>query len=150
MGAEFVVGVTAEPGAEVFVESAVGKVFAEQALDGFGDERCGASIADGARNGGVLADGSAEAEVISVGELAFVLDLFAFYADVGDPVLAAAVGAAGDVELELLVEAGEALLELVDEPAGEAFGFSDGELAEFGAGAGDGAAPEVRTLDLQA
>jgi hypothetical protein len=47
----------------------------------------------------VLAHRSAEAEVVGVGELAFVLDLLAFDADVGDPVLAAAVGAAGDVSL---------------------------------------------------
>ena len=39
-----------------------------------------------------------------------MLDLLAFEADVGDPVLAAGVGAAGDVELDLLVEAGEAVL----------------------------------------
>ena len=116
---------------------------AQQALDGFGHERRGAAIADRARDGGVLADRSAEAEVVGVGQLALVLDLLAFEADVGDPVLAAAVGAAGDVELELLVELGQALFELVDEPAGEALGLGDGELAELGAGAGDGAAPEV-------
>ncbi len=52
----------------------------------------------------MLADRSAEAEVVGVGQLALVLDLLAFDADVGDPVLAAAVGAAGDVEPELLIE----------------------------------------------
>ena len=97
----------------------------------------------------MLADGSAKTEVVGVGELAFVLDFFAFDADVGDPVLAAAVGAAGYVELELLVEAGEAVFELVDEPAREALGLSDGQLAELGAGAGDGAAPKVSAFDLQ-
>ena len=97
----------------------------------------------------MLADRSAEAEVVGVGQLAFVLDLLAFDADVGDPVLAAAVGAAGDVEPELLIELRNALFEFVDEPAGEAFGLGDGELAEFGAGAGDGAAPERRALDVE-
>ena len=65
----------------------------------------------------MVADSAADAEVVGVDELAVVLDLLAFDADVGDPVLAAAVGAAGDVELELLVEAGQALFELLDEPA---------------------------------
>jgi hypothetical protein len=122
---------------------------AQQALDCFGDERRGAAIADGARDSGVLAYGSAEAEVVGVGELAFVLDLLAFDADVGNPVLAAAVGAAGYVELELLVESGQALFKFVDDPAGEAFGLSDGQLAELGAGAGDGAAPEGRAFDVE-
>ena len=71
-----------------------------------------------------------------------MLDLFAFDADVGDPMLAAAVGAAGYVELELLVESRQALFQLFDKPAREALGLGDGELAEFGAGAGDRAAPE--------
>jgi hypothetical protein len=45
------------------------------------------------------AERAAEGERPGIGEFAFVLDLFAFEADVGDPVLAAAVGAAGDVQL---------------------------------------------------
>jgi hypothetical protein len=43
----------------------------------------------------------------------------------------------------------QALLQLVDEPAQEAFGFGDGELAEFGSGAGDAAAPELRTFNVE-
>ena len=89
---------------KIFFGPAVGQVLAQQALDGFGHQRRGAAIADRARDGCVLADRSAEAEVVSVGQLALVLDLLAFDADVGDPVLAAAVGAAGDVQPELLVE----------------------------------------------
>ncbi len=115
-----------------------------------GTSGAGQRIANGARDCGMLADGSAEAEVVGVSELAVVFDLLAFEADVGDPVLAATVGAAGDVKAELLIELGQALLELVDEPAGEAFGFGDGELAEFGAGAGDGAAPERGAVDVEA
>ena len=52
----------------------------------------------------MLAHCSAEAEVVRIGQLAFVLDLLAFDADVGNPVLAAAVGAAGHMQLELLIE----------------------------------------------
>ena len=66
-----------------------------------------------------------------------MLDLLAFEANVGDPMLAATVGASGDVELELLIESGKPLLHLLHEPAAEALGFRDGEFAELGSGAGD-------------
>ena len=97
----------------------------------------------------MFADGAAYAEEEGVDEGAVAFDLFPFEADVGDPVLAAGVGAAGDVELDLLVEGGEALLHLFDEPFCECFGFGDGELAELGSGAGYGSAPEGRGLDVK-
>ena len=54
------------------------------------------------------------------------------------------------MELDLLVEAGEPVFHLADEPLGEGLGLGDGELAELGAGAGDGAAPEGGDIDLEA
>jgi len=99
MGAEFVVGMAAEPGAKILFRMPVGQVLAQQALNGVGNERGGAAVANGAGDGSVLADRSTEAEIEGVGELALVLDLFALDADVCDPMLAATVGAAGDVEL---------------------------------------------------
>ena len=54
MGAEFVVGVAAEPCAKILCGLAIGQVLAQQALDGFGNQRCRAAIADRARDGGVL------------------------------------------------------------------------------------------------
>src|ERR1700677_912981 len=117
MCAELIVGMAAEPGAEILIGHSVGKVFAQQAFDGFGNERRWAAIANGPRDRRVLAYRPAETEVVSVGELAFVLDLLAFDSDVGDPMLAASVGATGHVELELLVEARQALFEFIDNPA---------------------------------
>ncbi len=149
MSAEFIVGVAQKPGAQVFIGIAADHVVAQQALDGLRNERRGAAIADRARDGCVLTDRSAEAEVIGVGELAFMLDFLSFHADVGDPVLTASVGATCDVKAKLLIELRQALFKLVDQPAGKALGFGDGELAEFGARAGNRAAPEGRTLDLQ-
>src|SRR6185437_7358523 len=58
--------------------------------------------------------------------------------------------AAGDVELDLLVESGQAIFQLFDQPLGKAFGFGDGELAEFGSGAGDGPAPELGAFHAEA
>ena len=51
---------------------------------------------------------------------------------------------------DLLVEAGEALFHLGDEPLVEGLGLGDGELAELGAGAGDGSAPEGGDVDVEA
>ena len=116
LGAEVLVGGAGEVGAEVFFGLAGGEVAAEQALDGGGGVFGGGAVAEGARRTGVLADGSADAEVEGVLELAVNLELLAFEADVGDPVLAAGVGAAGDVELDLLVEAGESAFHFFDEP----------------------------------
>ena len=98
---------------------------------------------------GELADAAAHAEIVGVDHSAVLLDFFAFDADVGDPVLAATVGASGDVQFELLFEAGEAVFEFRGEPAGEAFGFGEGEFAEFRAGAGDRAAREGGGLNGQ-
>src|SRR5208282_4764123 len=88
--------------------------------------------------------------VVGICEFALVLDLFAFDADVGDPVLSATVGAAGDVEAKLLVELRYALFKFVDKPAGKTLRLRDGELAEFGACAGDGATPEICSFDVKA
>ena len=41
MGAEFVVGMAGKPGAKIFFASASRQILAQQALDGFGNERRG-------------------------------------------------------------------------------------------------------------
>ena len=132
----------AEPGAQVLFGLRGRQIVAQQALDGLGNQRRGAAKAHRASDGRVLADRSAQAEVVGVDQLALVLDLLAFHADVRDPVLAATIGAAGDVGAQLLVELRQALFQFVHQPAGKAFGLGDGQLAELGAGAGDGSAPE--------
>src|SRR5271165_233216 len=116
MGAEFIVGMTTEPGAQVFVGYAVREVLAQQAFNCLWDQRRRAAIAYSASDRGVLANCSAEAEIVSINQLAFEFDFLAFDADVGNPVLAASVGAAGHIELELLVEARKTLFEFIDDP----------------------------------
>src|SRR5580704_540236 len=122
----------------------------EQARDGVGDFFGGAAVANGAGDGGELAYAAAYAEIVGVDHFAFVLDFLAFDADVGDPVLATGVGAAGDVELDVFLVAGEAVFELLGEPTGVGFGFGESEFAEFGARASDGAAHEGVGLDGEA
>jgi len=135
---------------ERVLRRALGVVGAEEAGDGVGNFFGAAAVANGTSDGSELADSSANAEIVGVDELAIHFDFFAFDADVGDPVLAATVGAAGDVELDVVAEAGEAVIELFGEPAGERLGFGESELAEFGAGAGNGAANEGRAFDGKA
>ena len=84
------------------------------------------------------AERTADAEVVGVDRLAVDLELLAFDPEVGDPVLAATVGASGDVKFQVLIEAGQAVVEFFDQPARKALRFGDGELAELGAAAGNG------------
>ena len=45
--------------------------------------------------------------------------------------LAATVRATGDVEFQILIKSGQALIEFLHQPPREAFGFSDREFAEL-------------------
>ena len=125
-----------------FTGVASGVKLLEEAGDGVGHFARSAAIADGASDGGDMADATAYAEIIGVYHVAVVLDLFAFDADIGDPVLAAGIGAAGDMEAEIFLIVRKALFELLGEPAGEGFRFGEREFAELGAGAGHGATGE--------
>ena len=150
MRAQFVIRMAREPLAQVLVVPAVGKILPQQTLDRFGHQRRRAAITNWARDICELAYRAAKAEVVGVRQLALVLDLLAFDADVRDPVLAAAIRASSHVQAELLIELRDPLLELADEPASKALGLGDGKLAELGAGAGDCATPEVGGFDVQA
>ena len=112
----------------------------QQALNGVWHFRGQAAIPGGSGRRLMQAERAAHAEVIGVEQAVLHLDLLAFDTKVGDPVLAATVGAPSDVQLEVLVESGEALIQLLDQPSREGLGFRDGELAELGTAARDGAA----------
>src|SRR6266852_451862 len=95
-------------------------------------------------------DGAADAEVVRIHHRAVHLDLLALDPEVGDPVLPTAVRTTRNVDPELLVEPRQALLEGLDEPAREALRLGERQLAELGARARDGAAPERRGLEREA
>ena len=115
--AQFVVRIPAEPRAKILLRLAIGQILPQQPLDGIGNQRRRAAIADRTRNCRMLAHRSAQAEVEGVGKLALVLDFFAFDADVRNPVLAATIRATGHVQLELLIKSRQPLLEFVNQPA---------------------------------
>ncbi len=104
-------------------------------------------IAYRSRNGCELPEASAHANVVGIDHFAVDPDFLSFDTDIGDPVLAATIGAAGDVEFQLLIETGDAFLEFGGQPAREAFGFREREFAVFRAGASHRAAGEGRSFD---
>src|ERR1041385_3021 len=135
---------------QIFAAMPFFEIAAQQALDRIGHFVRGATISDGPGKAGVLAHGAPQTEIIGVLRAAISLDLLAFQPDVGDAMLAATVGAAGNVELQLLLEPGQALFQLFHQPAREGLGFRDRQLAELAASAGHGAAPEGRSGNVKA
>src|SRR5678815_2311951 len=134
--AQLGVGVALKEMAQIFSRNAILAELQQQPLDRSGNFKRGAAIADGARDGGECSERTSDAEVVGVDRLAVDLELLAFDPEVGNPVLAATVGAPGHVKFEVLIEAGQSLIEFFDQPARKTFRFGDRELAELGAGAG--------------
>src|SRR5262245_54824922 len=102
--AQLVVGVAGGELAEVLARPPLGEKAAQQAFDRRRDSRGRQAKPDRARDRLMAADGAADAEVVGIDDRAVDLDLLALDAEIGDPVLAAAVRAARDVDPELLIE----------------------------------------------
>ncbi len=149
-GAKGLSGMTSQQFLERLVGGALQLEKFEQASDGVGDFVGRATVADWTGDGSDLADAAADAEIVGVDHLAVGFDFLAFDADVGDPVLAAGIGAAGDVQAKVILIVGETLVKLLGEPAGVGFGLGEGKLAKFGAGAGNGTADESGSRDGKA
>src|SRR5262252_5685431 len=109
--------------AQVFAGDSAINIGAQQAFNGVRNFFRGAAIAHRTSEASVLANGATEAEVISVLDGAVDFDFLAFETDVGDAVLPAAVRATGHVEFELLVEGGQTLIQLFDQPARKRLGL---------------------------
>ena len=90
------------------------------------------------------------AEVVGIEEAIADFDLFSFDADIGDPMLAAAVWASRDVQLQVLVESRQTFFQFLDEPPRKALGLRDGKLAKLGPAAGDSSSREWRAMDGKA
>src|SRR5262245_55270746 len=102
---QLVVGVTGGELAEVLARPPLGEKATQQALHC--RSHLGGRQAKSDRTGDRLmaADGAADAEVVGVDDRSVDFDLLALDAEIGDPMLAAAVRAARDVDPELLIEA---------------------------------------------
>src|SRR5579872_33468 len=89
---------------QVLSPKPVFQITAQQSLDGIRYLVGRATVADRPSYPLVAAHGSAQAEVIGVHHAAIGLYLLALNSNVRNPVLAAAVGAAGHVQLQWLIE----------------------------------------------
>src|SRR5580704_7413064 len=147
--ADIFVRMTCEKALQILSGLAALVKFRQQTFDRIGNIRRRAAISDRMRDRGKLANASANAEVIRVHHAAIHLDLLAFDADVGDPMLSAAIRAAGDVDPELFLKIGQPLFEFVRQPARKTFGFRQCQLAKFRARASHGSASEHRGLHRQ-
>src|SRR5579862_8222944 len=138
-----------KPRTQAFRLLSSAQILPQQSFDCFRHEWRRAAKSDWSRCTRKFTHRTAEAEVIGVGHLAFVLDLLSFQANVSDPMLAATIWAASNVNLELLIKLRQPFFHLVHQPARESLGFRDGEFAEFGARAGDRASEEHRAFHMQ-
>ena len=93
--------------------------------------------------------GASNAKVKRIHQLPIFLDLLALKPDIGDPMLSAAVSAAGYMKFDLLIESRKTFFHLAHQPLGEAFGLGDGKFAELSAGARNRPTPECRDIDLE-
>src|SRR5215472_2180781 len=112
---QFRVAVPREKAAQILARLAVGEISTEQTLEGLGHFTGEAAIAHRPRRGLMETQSPADAEVIRVKHAAIDFELFAFDADVGDPVLTATVRASRDVQFQVLIETGKPFIEFVDE-----------------------------------
>ena len=90
-----------------------------------------------------------QAEVVSILHLAVDFQFLAFNADVGDPMLTATIGAAGDVQFQVLIEARQTLFQFLHQPSGEAFCFCNGKFAKLAPAARNGSAKKWRSTHRQ-
>src|SRR5205809_1351083 len=106
-------------------------------------------VADWTSNRLMQTDCTADAEVVGILEPSSDFNFLAFNPNICDPVLPAAVRAAGDVKLEVLLESGQAFFKLFHQPASKTLRFGNGQLAEFRPAARDGTTPKWRATHSQ-
>src|ERR1700680_121794 len=94
--------------AQVFARFALCQVLSQQALERIRNFRRGAAISDWPRRGLMETERSTHAEVVGVHHAVLNFDFFTLNPDVSDPMLAATVGASGNVQLQMLIETGQA------------------------------------------
>src|SRR6202158_235015 len=148
--ANLLVRVAREETPQILARCALLVEFAQQPLYGVRHFGRRATEAHRPRNRSELAHAAANAEVIRVDHPTVDLQLLAFDSNVRDPVLAAAIWASSDVQLELLLESRQSLIELFREPARKALRLSQRQLAELRPRASNGSARKSRSAYRQA
>src|SRR5580704_612365 len=140
---------TREKAAQIFTMLATLVESDQQPLDSVRNVRRGTAITDRSSDRSKLPDASADTEVIRVHHAAIHFDFFALDANIGDPMLPAAIWATRDIKAQLFPKIGEALFEFLGQPTGKSLGLSKRKLAELRARAGHGSTCEYRGLHRQ-
>src|ERR1700733_5780845 len=96
---------------QVLATETVNRISAKQALNRVRHFAGEAAIAHRACNRLMQPNRTTKTEVVRILHAVADLQLFAFDSNVGDPVLSATVGAAGDVQFQVLLEAGKTIFE---------------------------------------
>jgi hypothetical protein len=111
--------------AQVFACLTHCEILPEQTLDRIRNLGRGTAISNGPRRRLMQTERSTHAEVIRVNQTSLDFYFFAVNANVGNPVLSAAIGASRNVQLEVLIEARQTLFEFSYQPAGKTFRLRD-------------------------
>src|SRR5579863_1426626 len=135
--AELCVAVAREEAPQILSGFALVEILVEQALQRIRNFGRGAAVAHGPRRCLMQSQCAPYAKIVGIDQAVVDFDLLALDADVGNPVLAATVGTARHMQLQVLIEARQTLLQFLYQPTRETLGFGDGKLAELGAAAGN-------------
>src|SRR5437899_6405407 len=142
--AQFRVAVAGEEFPQILSGQSLLKIALQKTLNRVRNFTRQTPVADWTSNRLMQTDCTADAEVVGILEPSSDFNFLAFNPNVCDPVLPAAVRAAGDVKLEVLLESGQFFFEFFYEPASKTLGFRDRQLAELRPAAGDCATPKWR------
>src|SRR6266571_9434152 len=142
--AQFLVAVAGEEFPQILSGQSLLKIALQKTLNRVRNFTRQTPVADWTSNRLMQTDCTADAEVVGILEPSSDFNFLAFNPNVCDPVLPAAVRAAGDVKLEVLLESGQAFFKLFHQPASKTLRFGNGQLAEFRPAAGDCATPKWR------
>src|SRR5450755_2488110 len=115
-----------EKSAQVFSRQTLVEITSQQSFDRVRNIGGQATVANRTRDRRMRSHRAAHAEVVSILHAAIDFDFLAFKSEVGNPVLAAAIGAAGYVQFQMLFESRQAFFEFLDQPTGKVFGLGDG------------------------
>src|SRR5215472_8649968 len=133
---------TGEIGAQILIAVTRCEKCPQQTLNCFRHVFRAAAVSDLPCDVCMLANSSSNTEIVGIYQVGTLLDLLAFEPNVGNPVLAAGIWAARNIQLERLIELRHTLFELLNQPTRECLRFGDCEFAEFRARARNRSAPK--------
>src|SRR4029077_13017990 len=127
----FCVTSSSSPEAECFLGGTLAQVCHKEARESVRNTILGCPIADAMRDRAGRSDTSADEKIESLHLSTVDIEQHTLESYVGDPMLAARVRAAGEMDFDILTKLGNAVLELAGELDAQKFRLGNCELAEF-------------------